>query len=264
MHSGGVSSNYLPLGNDFLPSAPSLVDLDNDGFPELPRTELKPLALIKSSWNMLNRDLVLFMLGFISISLTLQLFDLAIISLCSHSFGLMVTALVIFGFLRSVIGMCLSVGLCNAILQYARFPGSESIPRSEWTVGFSSQYFGKAIVLMVLQVILLVLGFLCFVLPGLYLGLAFSMSLPILVEFPHYSVFTILQKSMQVVNRQLIRFILFMLGLYLLQILGLLLLGIGIFPAMMVALVAVPLAYRETVGLQGIDFPALVPMESVV
>ena len=112
-------------------------------------------------------------------------------------------------------------------------------------------YFGKVVPLVILQILSIVLifvGFLMLLLPGIYLSIAFGLAVPLLVE-RNLEPWQALRVSMRIVNHYWFRF--FVLGavLGLLTIASALLLVIPLIWAVPTMMIVGGVMYRITVGL---------------
>ena len=117
---------------------------------------------------------------------------------------------------------------------------------------YSGLYFCiPMFVLMILSGILIFLGFLCFIVPGLYLLVACLFTHPLLLEYydEHISIENTIRMSIKVVSKHFWWFVFFEILTFFLAISGILLLGVGIFITIPVAQLAVLVAFKDIFGL---------------
>ncbi len=107
--------------------------------------------------------------------------------------------------------------------------------------------YKKAIPLIIAYVILgilVVIGLILFVIPGIYLAVSY-MFVALIVWFGNETGWEALEKSRKIISKKWWDYFLFALLLFVLNMAGLLALGIGIFITIPISYIAVYVAYRE-------------------
>lgn len=124
------------------------------------------------------------------------------------------------------------------------------------TVNETLAYFGKALPmlgLVVLAYILIAIGLLLLILPGIYLGVCFYMAIPLMAD-KNMGIVEALKVSRQAIHHQFFP----MLGLILLSslvvVLGLLAFGIGLIWALPMASLMLAIAYRNMFGIEAENY----------
>ncbi len=103
---------------------------------------------------------------------------------------------------------------------------------------------GKFMLFNFLNLVLVLIGMFFFIIPGLYLAIAWSLSIPILLH-QKTSVWKAMEISRKAVTAQLLQFVVLFLVVVGVNLLGGLLLGIGLLVSIPVSFCAIAVAYRK-------------------
>ena len=164
--------------------------------------------------------------------------------------GQEINATLIIGFVLSqviimVVSMPLGVGLFMVGLKIA-----SGAPVSATEV---FNYFHKIVPLvltMFLMYVMLIIGFLLFVIPGIYLMFAYYLALPLVVE-KGLGPWQALEASRKAVSKRWFRFVGLGIGLVIILIVGMIPLGLGVIWVLPMMMIAFGIAYRNIFGFEG-------------
>lgn len=115
-------------------------------------------------------------------------------------------------------------------------------------------YFPKTVPLfltMLLSYLLIIVGFVLFILPGIYLMVAYALALPLVLE-KNLSPWAALETSRKAVTHQWFRFVGLYLVMMMIVIVATIPLGIGLIWALPMLLVVVGIVYRNIFGLSSL------------
>lgn len=110
-------------------------------------------------------------------------------------------------------------------------------------------YMTKLVVMYLLMVVLLIVGFLLFVIPGVYLAIGYIFAIPLLVE-KNLGVWEALESSRKAVHHHWFKFLGFFIVLSLIVLLGAMALGIGLVWALPLTSLAIGVIYVQIFGVQ--------------
>lgn len=116
-------------------------------------------------------------------------------------------------------------------------------------------YYGKTVQLlltMILMYIMLIIGFLLLILPGIYLAVAYYFALPLVVE-KNLGPWQALEASRKAITKRWFSVFGFVLLLTLIIVISAILLGIGLIWTFPLAMIAMGVLYRNMFGVEGIS-----------
>ncbi len=108
---------------------------------------------------------------------------------------------------------------------------------------------GRLFVTMLLMYIMLIIGFLLFIIPGIYLSIAYYMAMPLVVE-KGMGPWQALETSRKVVSKHWFKMFFFGIAMMLIMIVSMLPLGIGLIWTLPMMMIAYGIIYRNMFGLR--------------
>ena len=114
--------------------------------------------------------------------------------------------------------------------------------------------FNRALPILVLAIVsglLVGVALLCLILPGIYLGIAYTFALPLLLD-KNMDFWPAMETSRKLITKKWFSFFAFGLVLSLINIAGLLLIGIGFFVTFPLTICSTVAAYEDIVGLNSV------------
>jgi len=105
-------------------------------------------------------------------------------------------------------------------------------------------YFGQAALVNILYWIFITIGFLLFLIPGVYLVITYVLALPFLI-FDHLKAWDALERSRKVIHKNFLSVFKLLIMLFILNILGVVTLGIGLLITVPTTQAAIYLLYRK-------------------
>lgn len=114
--------------------------------------------------------------------------------------------------------------------------------------------FNRALPILLISIVsgfLILLGTLCLILPGIYLSVAYMLGMPLLLD-KHLDFWPALETSRKLVTKKWFTFFGFSLLLSLLNVLGLIVVGIGLLVTIPLTFCTIAAAYEDIVGLNSV------------
>lgn len=149
---------------------------------------------------------------------------------------------------RILINPPLIAGFFTAALKTLK---KQSLAFADFFTGFES--FVQLNLLNVVASILIFVGLVLLIIPGLYLSIAYSLAVPILLD-RKMDFWSALESSRKVVNKSWWSFFGFSFALGLINFLGALLLGFGLVVTVPLTFCAIAAAYEDIIGLKSASF----------
>ena len=108
---------------------------------------------------------------------------------------------------------------------------------------------GKLLLTSILMNIMIMIGFLLLIIPGIYLGIAYMMAIPLVVD-RDMSPWDAMETSRKAVTKHWFKFFLFMLVMSLIMAISMIPLGLGLIWTVPMMAVGFAVMYRETFGIE--------------
>ena len=110
---------------------------------------------------------------------------------------------------------------------------------------------GKLVITAVLMNIMIFIGFLLLVIPGIYLSIAYVLAIPLIVD-RDMSPWDAMETSRKAVTKHWFKFLLFMIVMPLIMVISMIPLGLGLIWTIPMMALAFTVIYRETFGIESI------------
>lgn len=186
---------------------------------------------------------------YIGITLTLTVFSMVVNALTGDGKGL----IAIIGFL---IGLAASTVVSIA---YSRMALSVTAREDmSWDKLWAPEHFWNMLGTTILQGIVILVGLVLLIIPGIYAALVLSMSQLVVVDKKLAPV-AALKESYRLTKGHVWQLLFFMLAILVLNIVGVLALFVGLFVTIPITIIAVACVYRKLMSLQGMPLTTEAP-----